>query len=60
MAQDKAPNGSETDAPADTPYGEVPSVEDAAEHPPATGPEGIDSTAEGIEDRMPGGAADDG
>jgi hypothetical protein len=26
-----------------------------AEHPPATGPEGIDSTPEGLEDRMPRG-----
>ena len=30
-------------------------ADQAAEHSPATGPEGIDSTAEGLEDRSPQG-----
>ncbi len=59
MADEETAKAPETGASGDTPYGAAPSAEEAAEHPPATGPEGTDSTAEGLEERMPERAADD-
>jgi hypothetical protein len=58
MADEPTATGPETGASGDTPYEREPSAQDAAEHPPATGPEGIDSTAEGLEERLPDGPTD--
>jgi hypothetical protein len=59
MAEEQTAKGPEPSASGETPYGAAPSAEEAAEHPPATGPEGTDSTAEGLEERTPDGAGDD-
>ena len=54
MADEQTAKPPETGSSGDTSYGEAPSAEEAAEHSPAAGPEGVDSTAEGLEERTPG------